>query len=74
MDFDRFSKEFFLKTKNVTLKDILKNYQLPNYEDLHNMICGSALWFDFDDKSLYDRAESIDYFDYEKELWNLEKH
>ena len=63
-----------MQTKRVCLKTILKKYQLPKYDDLHNMICGNVSSFDFDDKRLYDKAESIDYFEYEKELWNLEKH
>ena len=72
-DFERYSKEFFLATKRFTLKDVTTSYQLPNSEDLHNMICGREKLGEFEDARLFDTAESIDYFEYEKELWNLEK-
>ena len=72
-DFERYSKEFYLSTKNILLKDVIKSYQLPNSKDLHSMICGYKCLDEFEDTKLYDKAESIDYFEYEKELWNLEK-
>ena len=71
-DFERYSKEFYLKTKNFSLSEVLKSHQLPNCNELHNMICTynkSA----FEDTMLYTRAEFIDYLNYEKELWNLER-
>jgi len=71
-DFERFSKEFYLATKNFTLKSALTSYQLPNSDDLHNMICGYGYMGEFEDTRLFDSAESIDYRKYEKELWNLE--
>lgn len=71
-DFDRYSKEFYLKTKNLSLQDVITSYQLPNSKDLHNMICGYKFG-EFEDAKLYDTAQSIDYFEYEKELWNLKK-
>lgn len=72
-DFEKYSKEFYLKTKNFSLSKVLKNYQLPNSDNLHNMICGYNFKGEFEDTKLFDRAESIDYLNYEKELWNLEK-
>ena len=72
-DFDRYSKEFYITTKNFCLHDVLKHYQLPKNEDLHSMICGYVELGEYLDTALYDNAESIDYFKYEKELWRLEK-
>ena len=72
-EFDRYSKEFYLKTEGFTLEKVLTYYQLLNSNDLHNMICGYKSLESFSDSKLYDVANSIDYFEYEKELWNLRK-
>ena len=71
-DFDRYSKEFYISTKNARLSDVLTHYELPNDEELHSMICGYKNAGKFDDTLFFD-AESIDYFKYEKELWRLER-
>lgn len=65
-DFDKLNKE--LSFKSVKLKDVLKEYALPNSEEIHNMICGYSYSRDISDVQLFDTAESIDYFRYEKEL------
>ena len=72
-DFDRFSKEFFMATKDFSISGVLTRYQLPNSDELHNMICGYVGFSEFGDARLFDEAESIDYLKYEKELWNLKK-
>ena len=72
-DFDRYSKELYFQTKNFMLKDVLTKYQLPNRDELHSMICGYGKSGEYLDTTLYDGAESIDYYKYEKELWKLEK-
>ena len=64
-DFEKLNKEF--KT-NIKLKDVLKEYALPNSDEIHNMICGYSYTRNISDIELYDTAESIDYFRYEKEL------
>lgn len=65
-DFDKLNKE--LSFKNIKLKDVLNEYALPNSEEIHNMICGYSYSRDISDIQLFDTAESIDYFRYEKEL------
>ena len=72
-DFDRYNKEFYISTKNFSIDKVLKSYQLPNFEKLHTMVCGESFAGEFEDAKLYTDAESIDYFKYEKALWNLEK-
>lgn len=69
MDFEKYRKEFYKQSNRFRLEDVLNHYELPNSEELHSMICeyGGA----FEDKILFDAAESIDYLKYEKELWNL---
>ena len=71
-DFERYSKEFYLKIKNFTLTDATKSHHLPNSEDLHNMVCNYGK-SEFEDTMLFDRAEFVDFLNYEKELWNLNK-
>ena len=73
MDFDRYCKELYTMTEKVGLKDVITSYQLPNNDDLHSMICGYGKTGEYFDTTLFDGAESIDYFKYEKELWRLEK-
>lgn len=65
-DFDKLNKE--LSFKSIKLKDVLKEYALPNSEEIHNMICGYSYSREISDIQLFDTAESIDYFRYEKEL------
>lgn len=65
-DFDKLNKE--LSFKSVKLKDVLKEYALPNSEEIHNMICGYSYSREISDIQLFDTVESIDYFRYEKEL------
>ena len=72
-DFDRYSKEFYLATKKFSLRNVLKCYQLPKSIELHNMICNSKDYFAVEEKILFDTSEAIDFFEYEKELWNLER-
>ena len=72
-DFDRYSKEFFISTNNFSLERVMKSYQLPNSIYLHNMICGYKNMSEYEDSLMFEDAESIDYFNYEKALWNLEK-
>ena len=70
-DFDRLNQE--LQTKSIKLKDVLTEYALPNSEEIHNMICGYSYSRLSPDVQLFETAESIDYFKYEKELCKLEK-
>ena len=72
-NFEKYSKEFYLKTKNFKLEDVLTHYDLPNSDSLHNMICGCSDYSYVSDTRLFDDAESIDYFKYEKVLWSLNK-
>lgn len=65
-DFDKLNKELSVKSRK--LQDVLKEYALPNSDEIHNMICGYAYSRDVADTILYETAESIDYFRYEKEL------
>ena len=71
-DLDRYSKEFYFNTRGFCLEKVLTKYQLPNTEEIHSMICGYKN-NEFYDKQLFDYAESIDYFKYEKELWKIQK-
>ena len=64
-DFEKLNNEF--KT-NIKLKDVLTEYALPNSEEIHNMICGYSYTREIGDTQLFETAESIDYFRYEKEL------
>ena len=70
-DFERYKSELFNKTKCFESNLALMHYRLPKSNKLHSMICGVE--FEFKDNDLYARAESIDYFMYEKEIWNLDK-
>lgn len=72
-DFDRYAKEFFLVTKHFNLKKALRHYELPKNSELHNMICNPKDYLLVEDRILFDTAGAKDYFEYEKELWNLEK-
>lgn len=72
-DFDRYCKELYFASRKVCLSDVVSSYQLPNDDELHSMICGYGKTGEYLDATLYDNAESIDYFKYEKELWKLEK-
>ncbi|MBQ7884701.1 MAG: hypothetical protein IJ318_01225 [Clostridia bacterium] len=65
--------ELYRACKSLKLRDVLNNYALPNDEEQHNMICGYAEERLMQDDLLYERAESIDYFNYEKELWRIDK-
>ncbi|MDY2695730.1 MAG: hypothetical protein SOV27_01030 [Eubacteriales bacterium] len=65
-DFDKLNKELSVKSRK--LQDVLKEYALPNSDEIHNMICGYSYTRNISDIELYDTAESIDYFRYEKEL------
>ena len=65
-DFDKLNKE--LNHKSLKLKDVLREYALPNSEEIHNMICGYSYSRNIGDTRLFEVAESIDYFKYEKEL------
>ena len=67
MDLKQYQSEFYKKTKGFSGLEILKHYEYPNSEELHTMICGYVE--SFDDMQLFDRAESIDYFKYERQLW-----
>lgn len=72
-DFDLLQKEYLaINTKKQTL-DILNEYALPNSQDLHNMICGYCELRLDDDTNLFETAESIDYFKYEKELCRIKR-
>lgn len=71
-NFEKYGKEFYLKTKNFKLEDVLTHYDLPNSDSLHSMICGYANDY-ISDTRIFDDAESIDYFKYEKVLWSLNK-
>ena len=71
-DLDRYSKELFLKTSNFALEKVLTKYQYLNDEEIHSMICGYKN-AEFEDCKVFDNAESIDYFKYEKELWKTQK-
>lgn len=57
-----------LLSKSLKLIDVLNVYALPNSEEIHNMICGYSYVQLTHDTRLFDVAESIDYFRYEKEL------
>ena len=70
-DFDKLNRE--LSAKSLKLKDVLKEYSLPNSEEIHSMICGYSYERTLSDTLLFDVAESIDYFKYEKELCKLER-
>ncbi len=70
-DFDRYSREYYLQTKSFKIKNVIKNYQLPNSDELHTMICGYENCGNYDDLWLFDSAESLDYDLYEKEIWKL---
>ncbi len=70
-DFERLNSE--LSCKSTLLKDVLNEYALPNSEEIHTMICGYSYSRNVQDTTLFDVAESIDYFRYEKELCKLEK-
>lgn len=65
--------ELYRATKSLSLSDVIKHYALPNQDELHNMICGYGYNYLAQDTSLFDVAQSIDYFKYEKELWKLDK-
>lgn len=65
-DFDKLNKE--LNAKSVNLNQVLSSYALPNSEEIHNMICGYSYSRQTADTQLFETAESIDYFRYEKEL------
>ena len=71
MDFENYIKELYKKSQRFVSDQIVCEYNLPNWEELHSMICGYA--YDFEDKQIFDNAESIDFVKYEKELWKLER-
>ena len=71
IDYEKINKE--LSLKNIRLKDVLTEYALPNSEEIHSMICGNSYSRNTSDIQLFERAESIDYFKYEKELCNTKK-
>lgn len=69
-DFKKLNKEL----SNIHLKNVLTEYALPNSEEIHNMICGYSFSRELcGDVELFETAESIDYFKYEKELCKLKK-
>ena len=68
MDFNKYKKEFCRVVKGFSVIDVLTHYELPNLDDMHMMVCGYS-GYDFEDRRLFDTAESIDYIKYEKELW-----
>ena len=68
-----YKQELFNATKTYKLKDVINLYALPNEEELHSMICGYGYNYLENDTNLFDVAQSIDYFKYEKELWRIDK-
>lgn len=71
MDIEKFIKEFYKTSDRPYSRERLIEYELPNSYELHSMICGYS--YEFEDKELFDRAESIDYLKYERQLWKLER-
>ncbi len=70
-DFKKLNKEL---SENIHLKNVLTEYALPNSEEIHSMICGYSFSRELGDEiALFETAESIDYFKYEKELCKLKK-
>ena len=67
MDFKQYQKEFYNKTNNIDVAEVLTHYEYPNKNELHNMICGYS--YEYKDKLVFDYAESIDYLKYERNLW-----
>ena len=72
-DFDSLKKEYAQSLKQTNLNKVLTSYALPNSDELHSMICGYAQLKLDADTHLFENAESIDYFNYEKELWKQNK-
>ena len=68
-----YKQELYSATKTLKLKDVINHYALPNEDELHNMICGYGYNYLQDDTTLFDVAQSLDYFKYEKELWRIDK-
>ena len=67
MDLRQYQKEYFKRLNGFSGIDIINEYECPNSQELHNMICGYGEVYD--DMSMFDRAESIDYLKYERQLW-----
>ena len=67
MDFKRYQQEFYKATNGFDEIDALSHFECPNKEELHSMICGYSQTIE--DTQLFDSAESIDYFKYERQLW-----
>lgn len=65
-DFDKLNKQ--LCSKRINLSQVLTSFALPNSEEIHNMICGYSYSRETSDTQLFEVAESIDYFKYEREL------
>lgn len=70
MDFDRYNQEFLRHLEVFVVIDVNKQYQLPNDDELHNMICGYKHIIRED--LIGFNAVSMDYFNYEKGLWKQE--
>ncbi|MBE7075150.1 MAG: hypothetical protein E7376_04150 [Clostridiales bacterium] len=68
-DLEKYKQELNKASKHLKLEDVLTHHALPNSEEIHNMICGYANQRLSQDTQLFETAESIDYFKYEKELW-----
>lgn len=72
-NFNQYKSQLYKEIKSLKLKDVINHYALPNEDELHNMICGYGYNYLQDDTSLFDVAQSLDYFKYEKELWRIDK-
>lgn len=72
-NFKQYQNELFMASKSLSLDDVLNHYALPNFDEVHSMICGYADERLILDTSVFDCPESIDCFRYEKELWRINK-